>query len=62
MTYQLNQKITVADDAPHNAGRVGFFEFRGQGPSACILVLRLEQHKREPYTLIAINEKHAIVA
>jgi hypothetical protein len=58
-TFTPEQKIRVSDDAPHNAGRMGYFEFKG-GPNDDIVVLRLAAHKREPHTLIAIAEKHAI--
>jgi hypothetical protein len=36
---QKNQKVVVANSAPHHAGRIGYFQFFGEGASKGVAVL-----------------------
>lgn len=61
---KVDTRIVVSHDAPHHAGRVGYFQFFGKGPSEGTMVLAEEPSKdtaSRSQKLFAIDKRHAVV-
>lgn len=57
-----NQRVRVKQTAPHHAGRVGYFQFAGEGSSEGTVVLAEEPDKLgKPQTLFAVDSHNIAV-
>lgn len=67
-----NQKCRVKETATHHAGRIGYFQFYGKGPSEGVVVLSaaptIKPRKRDknlykaPMTLFAVSVENCLLA
>lgn len=56
--FKPGQKIKVADNAPHHAGRVGEFDFLAGRNSDCVMLIC--ERSKDYKVLFAIAPEHAI--
>lgn len=58
-TLTKNQKCVIADSAPHHAGRTGYFQFFGKGPSEGCAILSADE---KGTVLFAVAKEHCLPA
>lgn len=57
-----NDLVQVSANAPHHAGRIGYFQFSGKGPSTGVAVLSEQPCNDESssHALFAVNQHHLL--
>lgn len=55
-----DQKVQVSSAAPHHSGRIGYFQFFGEGESSKCAVLAVEPSSVEPnpQRLFVVHKEH----
>lgn len=58
MRIPNDTKVIISKNAPFHAGKVGWVDFYGEGPSSSTVVLRTVPEPEKAEVLIAVSCKH----
>jgi hypothetical protein len=59
--FSKNEKVRVSESAPFHAGRIGYFQFDGQGDSKSVTVLSVQPIQKNntfiQFEFFAVDDK-----